>query len=94
MRKEAEWSTNKVVPSMGEYMEQAHVSFALGPIILPMLFFVGPKLSEEMIGSCEYQKLYKLMSTAGRLKNDIRSFDVSTKTSCCMMCVVVYLYKE
>ncbi|XP_022952921.1 ent-kaur-16-ene synthase, chloroplastic isoform X1 [Cucurbita moschata] len=79
MRREAEWSTNKVVPSMGEYMEQAHVSFALGPIILPMLFFVGPKLSEEMIGSCEYQKLYKLMSTAGRLKNDIRSFDRESK---------------
>lgn len=82
MRKEAEWLKNKVVPSMDEYMENGYVSFALGPIVLPTLYFVGPKLPEEVIGNCEYKKLFKLMSTCGRLLNDTRTFDVSTKTSC------------
>lgn len=81
MRKEAEWLRNRVAPSMDEYMENGYVSFALGPIVLPALYFVGPKLSEEVIGNCEYQKLFKLMSTCGRLLNDTRTFDVSTETS-------------
>ncbi|KAL0561314.1 hypothetical protein IC582_001737 [Cucumis melo] len=75
MRKEAEWLKNKVVPSLDEYMENGYVSFALGPIVLPTLYFVGPKLPEEIIGNCEYQKLFKLMSTSGRLLNDTRTFD-------------------
>lgn len=82
MRKEAEWLKNKVAPSMDEYMENGYVSFALGPIVLPALYFVGPKLSEDVIGNCEYQKLFKLMSTCGRLLNDTRTFEVRTKISC------------
>lgn len=82
MRKEAEWLKNKVVPSLDEYMENGYVSFALGPIVLPTLYFVGPKLPEEIVGNCEYKKLFKLMSTSGRLLNDTRTFDVSSKTSC------------
>ncbi|CAN6689101.1 unnamed protein product [Malus baccata var. baccata] len=72
--KEAEWLRNKSVPTMEEYMENAYVSFALGPIVLPALYLVGPKLSEEAVGSSEFHHLYRLTSTAGRLLNDIQGF--------------------
>ncbi|TQE02673.1 hypothetical protein C1H46_011742 [Malus baccata] len=74
MFKEAEWLRNKSVPTMEEYMENAYVSFALGPIVLPALYLVGPKLSEEAVGSFEFHHLYRLMSTVGRLLNDIQGF--------------------
>ncbi|KAM2009837.1 hypothetical protein ACFX16_004557 [Malus domestica] len=74
MFKEAQWLKNKSVPTMEEYMENAYVSFALGPIVLPALYLVGPKLSEEAVGSSEFDHLYRLMSTAGRLLNDIQGF--------------------
>ena len=65
------------VPSMEEYMENGYISFALGPIVLPALYFIGPKLSEEIIRSEEYHDLFKLMSTCGRLLNDFQGFQVS-----------------
>ncbi|XP_070662463.1 ent-kaurene synthase-like 1 [Malus domestica] len=74
MFKEAEWLRNKSVPTMEEYMENAYVSIGLGPIVLPALYLVGPKLSEEAVGSSEFHHLYRLMSTAGRLLNDIQGF--------------------
>ncbi|XP_038888073.1 ent-kaur-16-ene synthase, chloroplastic isoform X2 [Benincasa hispida] len=91
MRKEAEWLKNKVVPSMDEYMENGYVSFALGPIVLPTLYFVGPKLPEEVIGNCEYKKLFKLMSTCGRLLNDTRTFDRESsegKLNAMSLCII------
>ncbi|KAK6914506.1 Terpene synthase, metal-binding domain [Dillenia turbinata] len=48
MGREAEWARDKVVPPMEEYMENGYVSFALGPIVLPTLYLVGPKLSEDI----------------------------------------------
>nr|APR63757.1 hypothetical protein [Populus tomentosa] len=74
MLTEAQWSSNKSVPTLDEYMTTAHVSFALGPIVLPALYFVGPKLSEEVAGHPELLNLYKVTSTCGRLLNDWRSF--------------------
>ncbi|KAL8227855.1 hypothetical protein R6Q57_015439 [Mikania cordata] len=73
MYKEAIWTRDAYVPTINEYMENAYVSFALGPIVLPALYFVGPKLSEEIVESSEYHRLFKLTSTQGRLLNDIRS---------------------
>ncbi|CAI0379010.1 unnamed protein product [Linum tenue] len=70
--KEAEWSRNKWVPTMEEYMKNGLVSFALGPIVLSALYLVGPKLSEEMVSSPEYKNLYEGVSTCGRLLNDWR----------------------
>ena len=75
--KEAEWLRNKSVPTFEEYMKNGYVSFALGPIILPTLYFVGPKLSEDIIRHPECQDLYKLVSTCGRLLNDIQGYEVS-----------------
>ncbi|URE42554.1 Ent-kaurene synthase [Musa troglodytarum] len=60
MMKEAEWTLNKEVPSLDEYMLNGYVSFALGPIILPALYFVGPQLPEYVVNHPEYQNLLKL----------------------------------
>ncbi|XP_044468247.1 ent-kaurene synthase, chloroplastic isoform X3 [Mangifera indica] len=79
MLKEAEWCRNKSVPSLDEYMENAYVSFALGPIVLPAVYLVGPKLPEESVKHPEIHNLYKLMSTSGRLLNDIRGFKRESK---------------
>ncbi|KAL2936261.1 Ent-kaur-16-ene synthase chloroplastic [Bienertia sinuspersici] len=70
MWKEAERVRNNTVPTMEEYMENGYTSFALGPIVLPALYFIGPKLSEKVIRSQEYHELFRLMSSCGRLLND------------------------
>ncbi|XP_008809130.1 ent-kaur-16-ene synthase, chloroplastic isoform X1 [Phoenix dactylifera] len=75
MMKEAEWVKTKTVPTMDEYMANGYVSFALGPIILPALYFVGPEISVDAIGDPEYHNLYKLVSLCGRLLNDMQSFE-------------------
>ncbi|KAM7502391.1 hypothetical protein LguiB_001295 [Lonicera macranthoides] len=74
MLRETEWSSDRYVPSMDEYMENAYVSFAIGPIVLPTLYLVGPELSDEAARSSEANKLFKLMSNCGRLLNDIQGF--------------------
>ncbi|KAM0017121.1 putative ent-kaurene synthase [Helianthus debilis subsp. tardiflorus] len=74
MLTEATWARDGTVPTMNEYIENALVSYALGTVVLPALYFIGPKLSEDVVQSHEYQNLYKLMSTHGRLLNDIRTF--------------------
>lgn len=76
MLREAEWCRNRVVPKIEEYVENGYISIALGPIILPALYFVGPKLSEEIVKSPEIQNLFKLTSTCARLLNDIQTFKV------------------
>ena len=76
MWQEAQWLKNKSVPTVDEYMTNGYVSFALGPIILPALYFVGPFLSEVVVKSPEYNLLFKLVSTCGRLLNDIQTFKV------------------
>ncbi|CAN1290543.1 Ent-kaurene synthase 5, chloroplastic [Linum perenne] len=53
-----------------------YVSFALGPIVLPALYLVGPKLTEETVSSEEYKNMFESMSTCGRLLNDLRGFKV------------------
>ncbi|KAF0894041.1 hypothetical protein E2562_033920 [Oryza meyeriana var. granulata] len=75
MMTEAEWQRIKYVPTMEDYMANAVVSFALGPIVLPTLYFVGPKLQEDVIEDHEYNELFRLMSTCGRLMNDSQGFE-------------------
>lgn len=77
MMREAKWSNNNPLPTLNEYMNNAYVSFALGPIVLPTLYLVGPKLTEEMVQHSEYHNLFKLMSTCGRLLNDIWTCEVT-----------------
>ncbi|KAF6136642.1 hypothetical protein GIB67_016098 [Kingdonia uniflora] len=79
MMREADWTIDKSVPTLDEYMTNGYVSFALGPIVLPALYFVGPVLPEEVVKDPEYHNLYKLMSTVGRLLNDIQGFKRESK---------------
>ncbi|KAL7130570.1 hypothetical protein ABFS83_13G142600 [Erythranthe nasuta] len=79
MMKEAEWDREKSLPTMDEYMENAYVSFGLGPIVLPALYLVGPKLSEKTVNDSEYHNLFKLMSTCGRLLNDFQGYEREMK---------------
>nr|QWD59168.1 ent-kaurene synthase [Aconitum carmichaelii] len=74
MMKEAEWLGNKTIPTIDEYNNNAYKSFALGPIVLPTLYFVGPYLSDEVVKTPEYHNLFRLMSTCGRNLNDIQGF--------------------
>ena len=76
MLREAIWTKDDGVPTINEYMENGYVSFALGPIVLPALYLIGPRLSDEIVQSSEYHNLFKLMSTQGRLLNDIQGFTV------------------
>ncbi|KAJ9563474.1 hypothetical protein OSB04_008634 [Centaurea solstitialis] len=76
MLREAIWTKYDEVPTINEYMENGYVSFGLGPIVLPVLYLVGPRLSEEIVRSSEYHNLFKLMSTEGRLLNDIQGYKV------------------
>nr|QWB49553.1 terpene synthase 22 [Aquilaria sinensis]WBO38706.1 terpene synthase 35 [Aquilaria agallochum] len=74
MLQEALWSRNKTMPSIEEYMKNGYVSFALGPIILPTLYLVGPRLSLEVAKGPETSHLFELVSTCGRLLNDVQGF--------------------
>ncbi|XP_058751576.1 terpene synthase 6, chloroplastic-like [Vicia villosa] len=74
MYTEAEWLRTKATPTMDDYMQNAYVSFALGPIVLPALYLVGPKLSDDAAVNQELNHLYKTMSICGRLLNDIQGF--------------------
>ncbi|KAF3338368.1 ent-kaur-16-ene synthase [Carex littledalei] len=75
MMTESKWQRNKSIPTVEEYMANGTISFALGPIILPALYFLGPKITDEIIKHDEYDHLFRLVSTYGRLLNDIRSIE-------------------
>uniref|UniRef100_A0ACD5UVH6 Uncharacterized protein n=1 Tax=Avena sativa TaxID=4498 RepID=A0ACD5UVH6_AVESA len=75
MMTEVEWRESGYVPTPEEYMENAVVTFALGPIVLPALYFVGPKIMESAIADAEYIEMFRLMSTCGRLLNDVQTYE-------------------
>ncbi|XP_047070830.1 acyclic sesquiterpene synthase-like isoform X2 [Lolium rigidum] len=75
MMAEVEWRETGYVPTPEEYMENAVISFALGPVVLPALYFVGPKITESVVRDREYIELFRLMSTCGRLLNDVQTYE-------------------
>ncbi|KAL6651357.1 hypothetical protein ACP70R_010282 [Stipagrostis hirtigluma subsp. patula] len=75
MMTEVEWRMSNYVPTIEEYMKNAALTFALGPIVLPALYFVGSKIPESVVRDPEYDELFRLMSTCGRLLNDVRSYE-------------------
>ncbi|KAJ7982088.1 Ent-kaurene synthase [Quillaja saponaria] len=74
MCKEAEWSRTKYVPTMDEYRKNGYLSIALGPIVLPLFFLVGPKLPKNIFQVPQVNYMFELMNACGRLLNDIRGF--------------------
>ncbi|KAM0901610.1 hypothetical protein ACQ4PT_019880 [Festuca glaucescens] len=75
MMTETKWQVTQYVPTVEEYMTNGVVSFALGPIVLPALYFVGEKISECVVKDQEHSELFRVMSTCGRLLNDIQGFE-------------------
>ncbi|RCV35350.1 hypothetical protein SETIT_7G233500v2 [Setaria italica] len=75
MMTEVEWRTSSYVPTAEEYITNAALTFALGPIVLPALYFVGPKIPEPVVEDPEYNELFRLMSTCGRLLNDAQTYE-------------------
>ncbi|XP_028799733.1 ent-kaur-16-ene synthase, chloroplastic-like [Neltuma alba] len=47
---------------------------ALGPIIIPVMYLIGPKLSQSVIESDEYNYLFELVSIYGRYLNDVNGY--------------------
>jgi len=80
---EAEWLRSKTIPTIDDYMKNACVSFGVGPIVLPALYLVGPKLSDNFAENQELESLYKTMSISGRLLNDIHTFKVYSSFLLC-----------
>lgn len=64
------------MPTIEEYTANAFVSFTLGPVVLIAFYLVGPKLSGCAVEDQDYNELYRLTSTCGRLLNDIQGFEV------------------
>lgn len=75
MMTEVEWKESGHVPTAEEYMGNAVVTFTLGPIVLPALYFAGPKIAESVVTGPEYNELFRLMSTCGRLLNDVQTYE-------------------
>ncbi|XP_044460360.1 acyclic sesquiterpene synthase-like [Triticum aestivum] len=75
MMTEVEWRTGGYVPTLDEYIENAVVTFALGPIVLPALYFVGPKITESMVIDPEYSELFRFAPACGRLLNDVQTYE-------------------
>ncbi|KAM0909231.1 hypothetical protein ACQ4PT_014946 [Festuca glaucescens] len=75
MMTEAEWGRTKYVPTTDEYIGNAHVSYGLAPIVFPSLYFVGQELLESAEKDQEYNELFRLMSTCGRLLNDLQGLE-------------------
>lgn len=68
-----------LVPTFDEYMNSGRISVGAGVTILPSLYFVGPKLSLEIIRSQEYHDLLRLVGICGRLLNDLHTVEVRTQ---------------
>lgn len=80
---EAEWARDGYVPKLEEYMANGFISIALGPIVLPSVYLVDQELSENIFQNGELRTLLKLMSTCGRLLNDIQSYKVQVLVKLC-----------
>nr|ALJ30097.1 kaurene synthase-like protein [Stevia rebaudiana] len=74
MLAEAKWARDRVVPTFNEYIKTGCYSIGGVILILPSIYFIGPKLSEDIVQSAEYHNLFELTGTHSRLFNDIRSY--------------------
>ncbi|XP_055961652.1 ent-kaur-16-ene synthase, chloroplastic-like isoform X2 [Mercurialis annua] len=74
MMNEAAWARVNATPSLDEYMENAYISLALGPICHITTYFLGVTLPEEIMTGQQINDLFKHVSLVGRLLNDLKSF--------------------
>ncbi|CAM0878121.1 unnamed protein product [Alopecurus aequalis] len=72
---EADWQRTQYVPTVEEYMKNAIVALGVGPIMLTTLYFAEQNQWEHVVKEREYQELFTLMGTCGRLLNDTQTFE-------------------
>ncbi|CAN0856810.1 Ent-kaur-16-ene synthase, chloroplastic [Linum grandiflorum] len=73
--RKSERSKKGTPPTLEEYMSNGSITVGLGPIILPFLYLLGPKLPDEVVRGPEVGNLFNTMSVYGRLLNDRISID-------------------
>ncbi|CAI0540393.1 unnamed protein product [Linum tenue] len=76
MFKEAEWSRTNTVPAFDEYITNATLTIGLGPFLVPALYLVGHRLSEDDVKGTQFCRLFNVTALGCRLFNDIRGFEL------------------
>ncbi|KAJ8538443.1 hypothetical protein K7X08_027664 [Anisodus acutangulus] len=70
---ELEWWRSQTTPSIEEYLSVACVTIGVRCITLITQYFVAPKLSKDVLQSCEMNTLCNCTMMVARLLNDLRS---------------------
>ncbi|KAB8087587.1 hypothetical protein EE612_011929, partial [Oryza sativa] len=66
---------SQYVPKFEEYMECGVTSLTHGATVISGMFFIGVKLTDDIIKHQEYNEIFRLVGTCGRLLNDIRGIE-------------------
>uniref|UniRef100_A0A0D3F6P4 Uncharacterized protein n=1 Tax=Oryza barthii TaxID=65489 RepID=A0A0D3F6P4_9ORYZ len=83
---EAEWQRSQYVPKFEEYMECGVTSLTHGATVISGMFFIGVKLTDDIIKHQEYNEIFRLVGTCGRLLNDIRGIEREIDKWCFTTC--------
>ncbi|CAI0557562.1 unnamed protein product [Linum tenue] len=75
MLQEAEWCRANTVPTLEEYMETSSITLGVAAFLLPAIYSAGHKLEDDVVRGPQYQRLFLLTTTIGRLLNDVRGFE-------------------
>lgn len=75
MMTELDWWKEKSAPTMDEYLSVGRVTVGSKICVLTGAYFLGQKLSEDILNSEEMKSLWMHASTVGRLLNDIRTLE-------------------
>ncbi|XP_059315896.1 cis-abienol synthase, chloroplastic-like, partial [Lycium ferocissimum] len=71
---ELDWWRSQTTPSIEEYLSVASVTISVRCVVLTTQYFVGPKLSKDVLQSCEMSALCNCTMMVGRLLNDLQSY--------------------
>ncbi|CAL1373353.1 unnamed protein product [Linum trigynum] len=75
MLKEAEWARMNLAPTLDAYMENSPITLGVGAFLLPAMYLAGHKLEDDVVLSPQFQGLFMLHTTIGRLLNDVVGFE-------------------
>lgn len=74
--REAEWASEKVVPTLNEFLSNGSIYIALEAVVIIPPYFLGSELTEELIASSEFKSLHNHMGLIGRILNHTSSGEV------------------
>ncbi|CAI0557654.1 unnamed protein product [Linum tenue] len=75
MLQEAEWCRTSTIPTLEEYMATSSITLGVAAFLLPAIYSAGHKLEDDVVRGPQYQRLFLLTTTIGRLLNDVRGFE-------------------